>query len=187
MKMPVSEEQWVLRLYGFGMSIADIARHLKITQRAVRGHVEAAGGESAFKKRGQDAAETLENVVAFITDDWKIVAGRRRRALALVMPIEKRPSSVVAIAVPDGCPNAHLADRLGDTDLDPRTFNVLHEANIHYIWQLVEHTEGALLRQVKGFGRKQLNAVKGLLESLDGLTLNMRVKHMFDPQYTPLT
>jgi DNA-directed RNA polymerase subunit alpha len=69
--------------------------------------------------------------------------------------------------------------------LDPsvRVRNILQEAGIFYVWQLVELTDAKVLK-MKNCGRKQLNEMKELLQNFD-LEVNMRLynfpKHLFAP------
>jgi len=70
-------------------------------------------------------------------------------------------------------PNAHLNKRVEELDLSVRSANCLQNAGIEYIWQLVEKTEGEMLK-TKNFGRKSLNEIKEILSEL-GLSLGMKL------------
>ena len=47
-----------------------------------------------------------------------------------------------------------------------RSSNCLKNANINYIYELVQKTESEMLK-TKNFGRKSLNEIKGILEEMD--------------------
>jgi DNA-directed RNA polymerase subunit alpha len=55
-----------------------------------------------------------------------------------------------------------------------RSANCLQNANIHYIGDLVQRTEAEMLK-TKNFGRKSLNEIKEVLQSM-GLQLGMKVE-----------
>lgn len=57
---------------------------------------------------------------------------------------------------------AILGKRLDGFGLSVRSENCLQNAGIEYVWQLVEKTEGEMLK-IKNFGRKCLNELKELL------------------------
>lgn len=65
-----------------------------------------------------------------------------------------------------------------ELELSVRSHNCLKNANIRYIWELVQKTEQEIL-QTKNFGRKSLNEIKDVLSTL-GLHLGMKV-HEFTP------
>jgi DNA-directed RNA polymerase subunit alpha len=54
-----------------------------------------------------------------------------------------------------------------------RSFNCLKNANIRTLRELVQKTEGEMLK-TKNFGRKSLNEIKDILSSM-GLGLGMRL------------
>ena len=60
-----------------------------------------------------------------------------------------------------------------------RSSNCLKNANIKYIWELVQKTEAEMLK-TKNFGRKSLNEIKEILTEM-GLTLGMKLE-----QFPPL-
>ena len=55
-----------------------------------------------------------------------------------------------------------------------RSANCLQNANIRYIGELVQRSEGEMLK-TKNFGRKSLNEIKEVLQSM-GLSLGMRLE-----------
>ena len=81
-------------------------------------------------------------------------------------------------AEPDGehgqpVANEHLDKSVEELELSVRSYNCLKNANIRTIRELVQKTEPEMLR-TKNFGRKSLNEIKEILESM-GLGLGMRL------------
>ena len=62
-----------------------------------------------------------------------------------------------------------------DLELTVRSANCLKAENIYYIGDLIQRTEGEMLK-TKNFGRKSLNEIKEVLASR-GLTLGMRLEN----------
>jgi len=75
--------------------------------------------------------------------------------------------------------NENLFKTVDELELSVRSANCLQNANIKYIYELVEKTEADLLK-TKNFGRKSLNEVKEVLSEL-GLQLGMKL-HNFPRQ-----
>jgi DNA-directed RNA polymerase subunit alpha len=69
--------------------------------------------------------------------------------------------------------NDNLLRSVDELDLSVRAENCLQAANIKYIGDLVQKTEGEMLK-TKNFGRKSLKEIKELLAEM-GLTLGMRL------------
>ncbi len=69
--------------------------------------------------------------------------------------------------------NDHLLKSVEELELSVRSYNCLKNANIRTLAELVQKTEGEMLR-TKNFGRKSLNEIKEIIE-LMGLHFNMRV------------
>jgi len=69
--------------------------------------------------------------------------------------------------------NENLFKTVDELELSVRSANCLQNANIKYIYELVEKTEADLLK-TKNFGRKSLNEVKEVLAEL-GLQLGMKL------------
>jgi DNA-directed RNA polymerase subunit alpha len=70
--------------------------------------------------------------------------------------------------------NANLFRSVDELELSVRSANCLQNANIRYIGELVQRTEGEMLK-TKNFGRKSLNEIKEVLGSMDlllGMTLD---------------
>jgi DNA-directed RNA polymerase subunit alpha len=69
--------------------------------------------------------------------------------------------------------NANLFRPIEELNFSVRSANCLQSADIRYIGELVQKTEGDLLK-TKNFGRKSLNEIKEALQSM-GLELGMRI------------
>jgi len=69
--------------------------------------------------------------------------------------------------------NENLLRSVDELDLSVRAENCLQAANIKYIGDLVQKTEGEMLK-TKNFGRKSLKEIKELLSEM-GLSLGMRL------------
>jgi DNA-directed RNA polymerase subunit alpha len=67
--------------------------------------------------------------------------------------------------------NPNLFRSVDELELSVRSANCLQNANIKYIGELVQRTEGDMLK-TKNFGRKSLNEIKEVLASM-GLSLGM--------------
>ena len=69
--------------------------------------------------------------------------------------------------------NEHLDKSVEELELSVRSYNCLKNASIRTIRELVQKTEPEMLR-TKNFGRKSLNEIKEILQSM-GLGLGMRL------------
>jgi DNA-directed RNA polymerase subunit alpha len=67
----------------------------------------------------------------------------------------------------------NLKRSVDELELSVRSYNCLKNANIRNIGELVQKTEGEMLK-TRNFGRKSLNEIKEILEGL-GLSLGMKV------------
>jgi len=72
-----------------------------------------------------------------------------------------------------GALNENLDKSVEELELSVRSYNCLKNANIRTIRELVQKTEGEMLK-TKNFGRKSLNEIKDILHSM-GLSLGMRL------------
>src|SRR5436190_542215 len=72
-----------------------------------------------------------------------------------------------------GAGNENLDKSVEELELSVRSYNCLKNANIRSIRELVQKTEGEMLK-TKNFGRKSLNEIKEILHTM-GLSLGMRV------------
>jgi DNA-directed RNA polymerase subunit alpha len=71
--------------------------------------------------------------------------------------------------------NANLFRPIEELNFSVRSANCLQSADLRYVGELVQKTEGDLLK-TKNFGRKSLNEIKEALESM-GLELGMRLEN----------
>jgi DNA-directed RNA polymerase subunit alpha len=69
--------------------------------------------------------------------------------------------------------NENLDKSVEELELSVRSYNCLKNANIRTIRELVQKTEGEMLK-TKNFGRKSLNEIKEILTTM-GLSLGMRL------------
>lgn len=69
--------------------------------------------------------------------------------------------------------NENLFKTVDELELSVRSANCLQNANIKYIYELVEKTEAEMLK-TKNFGRKSLNEIKEILSEM-GLSLGMKL------------
>jgi len=69
--------------------------------------------------------------------------------------------------------NEHLDKSVEELELSVRSYNCLKNANIRTIRELVQKSEGEMLK-TKNFGRKSLNEIKEILSTM-GLSLGMRL------------
>jgi DNA-directed RNA polymerase subunit alpha len=74
---------------------------------------------------------------------------------------------------PSSLLNEHLDKSVEELELSVRSYNCLKNANIRTIRELVQKTEGEMLK-TKNFGRKSLNEIKEILTTM-GLSLGMRL------------
>ncbi|MCI5064311.1 DNA-directed RNA polymerase subunit alpha [bacterium] len=70
--------------------------------------------------------------------------------------------------------NENLFRRIEEIELSVRSANCLENADIKYIGELVQRTEGKMLR-TKNFGRKSLNEIKEILSAMN-LSLGMELE-----------
>jgi DNA-directed RNA polymerase subunit alpha len=70
--------------------------------------------------------------------------------------------------------NEHLFRPVAELELSVRSANCLQNADIKYIGELVQRTEGEMLK-TKNFGRKSLNEIKEILREM-GLDFGLRLE-----------
>lgn len=75
--------------------------------------------------------------------------------------------------------SANLYRPVEELELSVRSANCLQNANIQYIWELVQRSEGEMLR-TKNFGRKSLNEIKEMLAKM-GLSLGLKLDGFVPP------
>ncbi len=91
--------------------------------------------------------------------------------------IEEEKESVETVTKPieDAQPfNENLKKKIEELDIPLRAANCLKNADIRTVAELVQRTEDEIM-QIKNFGRKSLNSLKGILADM-GLHLNMDLK-----------
>lgn len=74
--------------------------------------------------------------------------------------------------------NENLYKNINERELSVRSSNCFRNANIRYVWQLVQKSEAEMLK-TKNFGRKSLNEIKEILAEM-GLSLGMNLEG-FEP------
>jgi DNA-directed RNA polymerase subunit alpha len=79
----------------------------------------------------------------------------------------------IAADTPRAALNENLDKSVEELELSVRSYNCLKNANIRTIRELVQKTEGEMLK-TKNFGRKSLNEIKEILTGM-GLNLGMRL------------
>ncbi len=84
------------------------------------------------------------------------------------MPLAEEPATV----------NPNLFKSVDELELSVRSANCLQNANIRYIGELVQRSEGEMLK-TKNFGRKSLNEIKEVLASMS-LELGMSLESFPD-------
>ena len=82
-------------------------------------------------------------------------------------------SGEVVGEAPRAASNENLDKSVEELELSVRSYNCLKNANIRTIRELVQKTEGEMLK-TKNFGRKSLNEIKEILSGM-GLSLGMRL------------
>jgi DNA-directed RNA polymerase subunit alpha len=85
---------------------------------------------------------------------------------------EEPEAEEVTQVKPGGVRNENLDRSVEELELSVRSYNCLKNANILTIRELVQKSEGEMLR-TKNFGRKSLNEIKEILSAM-GLTLGMK-------------
>ncbi|MCM2322061.1 MAG: DNA-directed RNA polymerase subunit alpha [Oligoflexia bacterium] len=79
--------------------------------------------------------------------------------------------------------NPNLYRSVEELELSVRSANCLQNANIKYIYELVQKTEAEMLK-TKNFGRKSLNEIKDILAEM-GLSLGMKLDGFVAPTQPP--
>lgn len=79
--------------------------------------------------------------------------------------------------------NPNLYRSVDELELSVRSANCLQNANIKYIYELVQKTEAEMLK-TKNFGRKSLNEIKDILGEM-GLSLGMKLDGFVPPAHPP--
>ena len=110
------------------------------------------------------ARDAVSLAAKLLRDHLSIFVGLEEASDQQQEPASEQPS--VAL-------NENLDKSVEELELSVRSYNCLRNANIRTIRELVQKTEGEMLR-TKNFGRKSLNEIKEILISM-GLNLGMRL------------
>lgn len=104
--------------------------------------------------------------------------------LSVFLNFEEQPETVIEAPTemkPQFNPNLYRS--VEELELSVRSANCLQNANIKYIWELVQKTEAEMLK-TKNFGRKSLNEIKDILSEM-GLSLGMKLDGFTAPTIAP--
>jgi len=107
--------------------------------------------------------EAVTDAARVLQDQLAIFVGTREESERSIDTQEEPPS----------LQNANLFRPIEELNFSVRSANCLQSADIRYIGELVQKTEGDLLK-TKNFGRKSLNEIKEALQTM-GLELGMRI------------
>src|SRR3954471_16755892 len=104
--------------------------------------------------------------------------------LSVFLNFEEEPEPVVQMKEEGGVQfNPNLYRSVEELELSVRSANCLQNANIKYIYELVQKTESEMLK-TKNFGRKSLNEIKDILAEM-GLSLGMKLDGFVPPSQPP--
>jgi len=100
--------------------------------------------------------------------------------LSVFLNFEEEPEPVAEAKEEAGSQfNPNLYRSAEEFELSVRSANCLQNANIKYIYELVQRTEAEMLK-TKNFGRKSLNEIKDILSEM-GLSLGMKLDGFVAP------
>ncbi len=100
--------------------------------------------------------------------------------LSVFLNFEEEPEMVAEVQTEKGSQfNPNLYRSVEELELSVRSANCLQNANIRYIYELVQRTEAEMLK-TKNFGRKSLNEIKEILGEM-GLGLGMKLDGFVAP------
>ena len=94
-----------------------------------------------------------------------------KEQLSIFINFDEPDELPVAVSDEPAPLNPNLFKSVDELELSVRSANCLQNANIRYIGELVQRTEAEMLK-TKNFGRKSLNEIKEILQSM-GLSLGM--------------
>jgi DNA-directed RNA polymerase subunit alpha len=104
--------------------------------------------------------------------------------LSVFLNFEEEPEPVAEAKEEGGSQfNPNLYRSVEELELSVRSANCLQNANIKYIYELVQKTEAEMLK-TKNFGRKSLNEIKDILSEM-GLSLGMKLEGFVPPSQPP--
>ncbi len=102
--------------------------------------------------------------------------------LSVFLNFEEEPEMVAEIQTEKGSQfNPNLYRSVEELELSVRSANCLQNANIRYIYELVQRTEAEMLK-TKNFGRKSLNEIKEILGEM-GLGLGIKLDGFVAPAH----
>jgi DNA-directed RNA polymerase subunit alpha len=102
--------------------------------------------------------------------------------LSVFLNFEEEPETVAEVQTEKGSQfNPNLYRSVEELELSVRSANCLQNANIRYIYELVQKTEAEMLK-TKNFGRKSLNEIKEILGEM-GLSLGMKLDGFVAPAH----
>jgi DNA-directed RNA polymerase subunit alpha len=96
-----------------------------------------------------------------------------KEQLTIFINFEEVPEQHIALPDEPTPLNPNLFKSVDELELSVRSANCLQNANIRFIGELVQRSEGEMLK-TKNFGRKSLNEIKEVLASMD-LELGMTI------------
>ncbi len=94
--------------------------------------------------------------------------------ISLFVNFEEEDEPLEEVIIEEPKMNENLNKRVDELELSVRSANCLQNANIKYIGELVQKSEGEMLK-TKNFGRKSLNEIKEILSEM-GLSLGMKIE-----------
>ncbi len=104
--------------------------------------------------------------------------------LSVFLNFDEDPEPVMVMKEDKGPQfNPNLYRSVEELELSVRSANCLQNANIKYIYELVQKTEAEMLK-TKNFGRKSLNEIKDILGEM-GLSLGMKLDGFSPPSQPP--
>ncbi|MGE0614071.1 MAG: DNA-directed RNA polymerase subunit alpha [Bacteriovoracia bacterium] len=104
--------------------------------------------------------------------------------LSIFLNFEEEPEPVAEVKEEKNPQfNPNLLRSVEELELSVRSANCLQNANIKYIYELVQKTESEMLK-TKNFGRKSLNEIKDILSEM-GLSLGMKLDGFVPPSEPP--
>lgn len=104
--------------------------------------------------------------------------------LSVFLNFEEEPEPVIEAKEEGGQQfNPNLYRSVEELELSVRSANCLQNANIKYIYELVQKTEAEMLK-TKNFGRKSLNEIKDILSEM-GLSLGLKLDGFVPPTQPP--
>jgi DNA-directed RNA polymerase subunit alpha len=102
--------------------------------------------------------------------------------LSVFLNFEEEPETVAEVQTEKGTQfNPNLYRSVEELELSVRSANCLQNANIRFIYELVQKTEAEMLK-TKNFGRKSLNEIKEILGEM-GLSLGMKLDGFVAPAH----